>query len=297
MSWRRRIDLPDWLTAFTATELLYRPARNAAFERCPASKPGASVAKRMRHKVRALTLSALALTLDRSQRRAGGRGRSVARLPPLGGVESNRLNDHAASGSRRRCDDERPRLKRAMRLPKLSSIRPISVAAFSCGVALASVAPLAATASSAAPARAAATPRCATSGLVIWLNTSGSGAAGSIYYNLYLTNLSGRSCTLRGYPGVSAVNLGGRQLGAGASRETGQKPSVVTLARGATAMTVLRVVQAGNFPASACREVTAAGLRVFPPGQTASKVVPFPFQACSRAGQSVLAVRAVALKP
>jgi len=61
-------------------------------------------------------------------------------------------------------------------------------------------------------------------------------------------------------------------------------------------MAVLRIVEAGNFPASACREVTAAGLRVFPPGQTASKVVPFPFQTCSRAGQSVLSVRAVALQ-
>ncbi|MFI4985009.1 MAG: DUF4232 domain-containing protein [Solirubrobacterales bacterium] len=142
----------------------------------------------------------------------------------------------------------------------------------------------------------AAAPRCATSGLVIWLNTAGSGAAGSIYYDLYLTNLSGRSCTLRGYPRVSAASLGGHQLGAGASRETGQRPGVVTLSRRATAMAVLRIVEAGNFPASACREVTASGLRVFPPGQTASKVVPFPFQACSRAGQGVLSVRAVALR-
>jgi hypothetical protein len=144
--------------------------------------------------------------------------------------------------------------------------------------------------------KTAAAPKCATSGLVVWLNTTGNGAAGSIYYNLYLTNLSRRACTLKGFPRASAVDLRGHQIGAGATRETAQKSAVVTLGRGATAMAVLRIVQAGNFPASSCREVTAAGLRVFPPGEAASKVVPFPFQVCSRAGESVLMVRAVVPK-
>ena len=67
----------------------------------------------------------------------------------------------------------------------------------------------------------------------------------------------------------------------------------MTLGRGVTATAVLRIVQAGNFPAARCGAVTAAGLRVFPPGQSTWKVVPFPFQACSRAGTSVLAVRTV----
>jgi hypothetical protein len=41
-------------------------------------------------------------------------------------------------------------------------------------------------------------------------------AAGSIYYHLEFTNLSGRACTLVGYPGVSAINLSGHQLGSAA---------------------------------------------------------------------------------
>jgi hypothetical protein len=183
-----------------------------------------------------------------------------------------------------------------MHLPKFSSTQLVSTTAIASAVTLASVAALAATTSPAAPARAAATPKCATSGLVLWLNTTGNGAAGSSYYNLYFTNLSGHACSLRGYPGVSAVNLAGHQLGARAGRETSQKPSVVTLARGATATAVLRIVDAANFPASVCREVTAAGLRVYPPGQTASKVIPFPFQACSRIGMSNLSVRVVVPK-
>jgi hypothetical protein len=172
--------------------------------------------------------------------------------------------------------------------------RPSSATALGCASALVSVVALAAaTASPAAPTRAAGTPRCATSGLAIWLDTQGNGAAGSIFYNLELTNLSGRTCTLLGDPGVSAVDLDGRRLGVGASHDTSQRPRLVTLARGATATAVLQIVEAGNFPASVCREVTAAGLRVYPPAQRASKVVPFPFQACSRAGQGVLSVRAV----
>jgi len=46
------------------------------------------------------------------------------------------------------------------------------------------------------------------------MDTQGDGAAGSVYYTLQFTNLSGHACTLRGYPGVSAVSLSGHQLGA-----------------------------------------------------------------------------------
>ena len=172
-------------------------------------------------------------------------------------------------------------------MPRRVSSRRLSVAS-ACAAALAAIA---ATASPAATT--ATTPRCATSGLVIWLETQGNGALGSIYYNLDFTNLSGHACTLVGYPGVSAVNLGGHTLGSAASRDNFHAPVVVTLAAGATARAVLRIVEAGNFPPSTCRPLTAAGLRVYPPNQTASKVVPFPFSACSRSGPVYLSVRVV----
>jgi hypothetical protein len=135
-------------------------------------------------------------------------------------------------------------------------------------------------------------PRCPATGLVVWLDTEGNGAAGSIYYRLELTNLSGRTCTVYGYPGVSAVDLRGRRLGSAASRDPVHKPRLVSLAEGTTATVVLRIVQAANFPASSCRPVTAAGLRVYPPDETAAKVVPFPFRACSRRGPVYLTVQA-----
>jgi hypothetical protein len=125
------------------------------------------------------------------------------------------------------------------------------------------------------------------------MDTQGNGAAGSIYYQLKLTNLSGRACTLFGYPGVSAVDLGGHQLGKAASRNPAHRAQRVTLANGATATATLQIAEAGNFPRATCRQVTAAGIRVYPPNQTAAKIVPFPFQACSRTGPNYLSVETV----
>jgi hypothetical protein len=147
---------------------------------------------------------------------------------------------------------------------------------------------------------AAGAPKCATSGLVVWLNQEGGGGTlGSIYYKLALTNLSGHTCTLYGYPGVAAVNLAGRQLGVGAMREQTPGKGLVTLASGSstlnnasTATALVRIVTVGALPG--CRPVAAAGLRVYPPGQKSSKVIPFPFEACSRAGHTNLIIQAVA---
>jgi hypothetical protein len=134
-----------------------------------------------------------------------------------------------------------------------------------------------------------ATPACATSGLDVWLDTQGNGAAGTIFYNLEFTNLSGSTCTLFGFPGVSGVTLGGSQLGSAATRNGGP-PKTVTLANGKTATALLGIVDAGNFPPAKCKPVTAAGLRVFPPNQTQSRVAPFPFSACSKTGELYLKI-------
>jgi hypothetical protein len=143
------------------------------------------------------------------------------------------------------------------------------------------------------PASATTTPGCATSGLVVWLNTQADHAAGSSYYKLGLTNLSGHTCTLRGFPGVSAVGIAGQQLGRAAARSHTGAPRQVRLPNNGTAVAVLQIVNVHNFQRSACRPVVAAALRVYPPSQTASKLVPFPFSACSRSGPVYLLVRPV----
>lgn len=179
-----------------------------------------------------------------------------------------------------------------MHAPRCSR-RLIGAAAIACVAALAPLATIAVTTAPAGAARTAvATPRCSTAGLVAWLNTQGNGAAGSVYYKLELTNLSGHACTITGYLGVSAVDLAGRQLGSAASRDGAHAPRAITLANGATASTVLQIVDTSNYPSSTCRQSTAAGLRVYPPDQTASKIVPYPFSACSRTGPVYLSVEA-----
>ena len=179
-----------------------------------------------------------------------------------------------------------------MRATKFSNRRSIGMLAVAGVAAVAPVAALAATSS--APAGAApAVAACPTSGLVVWLDTAGSGAAGSTFYSLELTNLSGHTCTLQGYPGVSAVNLSGAQLGRAASHDPAHKPAVVKLVNDASATVILRIVEAGNYPTAACQPVTAAGLRVYPPGRRVSKIVPYPFAACSHSGPIYLSVEAV----
>jgi len=154
-------------------------------------------------------------------------------------------------------------------------------------------------------ASAAPTRECATSGLVVWLNTVGNGAAGSSYYDLNFTNLSAHACTLTGYPGVSGVSLTNRQVGSSAARDNTIASSVITLtsalsAKGLlsaamqnTATVILQITDVGNYPATLCRQISAAGLRVYPPGQTTSKVVAFPFAACAKGGPRYLHVEAI----
>jgi hypothetical protein len=178
-----------------------------------------------------------------------------------------------------------------MNLRTTAARRLFIAGAFACAAALVPAAAVAAP-SAAAHAGRVATPACATSGLDVWLDTQGNGAAGTIYYNLKFTNLSGSTCTLFGYPGVSGTNLSGTQLGSAATR-IGATPHTVTLANGATASALLGIVQGGIFPSSQCGPVTAAGLRVYPPGQTQSRRVPFPFAACSKTGPLYLKIMPV----
>ena len=171
-----------------------------------------------------------------------------------------------------------------MHLPTLSSRRLAGAAAIACAAALIPVAALAASAGPAAGAApaAASTPPCQTAGLVMWL-ANGNAAAGTFYYDLNFTNLSGHACTLRGHPGVSAVNLSGGHVGrpAGWGNPGNARLRTIRLANGATATAVLAVTDVYNYPASVCRRVTAAGLRVIPPNQFTSKLVPYPIGACS----------------
>lgn len=146
----------------------------------------------------------------------------------------------------------------------------------------------------AAPGAAGAAKPCTASGLVVWAGEEpGGGAAGSVFYRIEFTNLSGHTCTVSGYPTVSAVDLRGRRIGAVARRAPGKKPKAVKLAQGDTATATLQIVDALNFSPNECRPTWAAGLRVGVPGGSGSKLAPLAFQTCALASAKTLAVGVV----
>jgi len=133
--------------------------------------------------------------------------------------------------------------------------------------------------------RAAAVARCTSNQTQVWLGLGlGGGTAGTYYYPLEFSNIGRRACTLYGYPGVSAFGASGRRLGTPATRNTGS-PGVVTLTPGATAHALLGIHDAGALCA---HPASAQGLRVYPPAQTASRVIEFGFQACTQRGVLVV---------
>lgn len=134
-----------------------------------------------------------------------------------------------------------------------------------------------------APATPAGPAPCTTRALQVKRGV-GQGAAGSIYTAIDFVNISGATCTLYGYPGVSFVTTGtgGGQIGAAATESTQTARKLVTLAPGATANALLRIVEAGNFPASKCDPVTAHWLQIYPPNQTTPAYLAYTSQTCSK---------------
>lgn len=144
------------------------------------------------------------------------------------------------------------------------------------------------------PAHPAATaaPKCTTSNLRVWVGVPGDGSAGSVQFQLELSNISSHDCTLLGYPGVSATNVGGGQLGSAAGRVSSHPAKQIVLGPAGTAHVELAITDVGNFSASACHPVNAADLKIFPPNDFTAARIPFSFRACSKRGPVYLHVSA-----
>src|SRR5215469_16981710 len=165
------------------------------------------------------------------------------------------------------------------------------------GLALASSAGTAAPKTAAGPKmtvapKAAALRTCSRSQLTSWLGVPGDATAGSTYYQLEISNISGRSCTLFGYPGVSATRSG-HQVGSAAARAGSHRATLVTLAPRSTAHVILQISDVNNFARSSCKPTQASELRVFAPGDFSSTQFPFSFAACGKKGPRFLHVSAV----
>jgi hypothetical protein len=177
----------------------------------------------------------------------------------------------------------------------------IVIAAVLAGLAV-STAAFAATSSpgTASPPRAAsepsaAVPACTASALGAWVAVDqGNGAAGSIFFPLEFTNLSRHTCTLRGFPGVSAIGRNGTQLGSPASWDHVRPVRTVVLAPGATAHAILRWSDAAVTTAPGCHPVfTAFELRIYPPNQRSATHAAFDLESCSHAGPVYLSIEPI----
>ena len=168
--------------------------------------------------------------------------------------------------------------------------RVIAVAAAAVASLAISTAAYAATSSPSAPA--SLIPRCAASDLGVWVAIDqGNGAAGTIYYPLEFTNLSQHTCYLYGYPGVSALDVNGNQLGSPADWGSLAGARIVNLAPGATAHTLLGYhdVVVGTPPECAAVK-QAVELRVYPPGQRSATDAAFPAPACAHRGPIYMSI-------
>jgi hypothetical protein len=146
--------------------------------------------------------------------------------------------------------------------------------------------------SGAAVTSARVIPRCTAGDLGVWLALDqGNGAAGTIYYPLEFTNLSRHTCYLFGFPGVSALDRNGRQLGSPADWGSLHGARIVNLAPGATAHTMLGYHDVVVTTEPGCHEVNSAvDLRVYPPGQRSATDAAFAFPVCSHRGPIYMSV-------
>jgi Protein of unknown function (DUF4232) len=102
-----------------------------------------------------------------------------------------------------------------------------------------------------------------------------------VFAPLILTNIGARTCELRGFPGVSYVaGTDGHQVGPAAAMN-GPRGGEVVLKPGAAAAAQLQLVNVANFDAAACHPTPVLGLRVYPPGDTASLYIERAGTGCS----------------
>jgi hypothetical protein len=164
---------------------------------------------------------------------------------------------------------------------RLISLGVVAVAA---AIALAALTPRAHGASG-------ATPRCTVRDLAVWLGDGpGGGSAGHFEYPVEFSNISGHTCHLLGYPGVSAARL--HQIGSPADR-SGATPQLVTLAPRQTGHTFVQFTDTGVIDPSVCKPTTAEVLRVYPPGARNYAPISWRFGACRSTAVTFMDVQPV----
>ncbi|HJP80909.1 MAG TPA: DUF4232 domain-containing protein [Candidatus Saccharimonadales bacterium] len=118
-----------------------------------------------------------------------------------------------------------------------------------------------------APPKVVTDPTCNADELSLSFEPGSDSGAGTLAYNIILTNSGKRTCTLYGFPGVSLVNDNGNLIGSPAERATNYTKATQSLAPGAKVKSVLSIANEANFSGGECK-AGATRLRVYPPNDT-----------------------------
>jgi hypothetical protein len=131
-------------------------------------------------------------------------------------------------------------------------------------------------AASAASRRVVTMPRCGVLSLMGELRGASAGA-GSRFLTIVLTNVTRRSCTLFGYPGLSLLDGRNRALPTHVVRDHSRTPRVVVLAPGQVARSALRwgAIPGPGEPQSDRCEPNPVRVAITPPGMGQRLVLPW----------------------
>lgn len=143
-------------------------------------------------------------------------------------------------------------------------------------------------ATSASAAVRPAVASCATSQLHAGMGPT-EGTAGAVVTSVDFTNVSGATCTLYGYPGVS-LSEGSpyTQVGASSAWNSASPKSLVTLAPGAVASALVKITDAYNYPTGSCDPTATTYLVVYPPNTSVPIHLSYHAVTCAEPIQTML---------
>nr|WP_305788852.1 DUF4232 domain-containing protein [Actinoplanes lichenis] len=123
---------------------------------------------------------------------------------------------------------------------------------------------------------------------------AGGGSAGHHSEYLIFENVTGKACSLEGYPGVSFVTGdSGKQVGKAFARAGGDTP-LIMLTPGDRVHATIQIADPRNVDAGDCKPVEVRGYRIYPPDETAAVFVSKPQTACSAGDEAVGQVKPIA---
>jgi len=139
------------------------------------------------------------------------------------------------------------------------------------------------------------------SGVIGERNGAPAGTGGGMnqqHVAIILTNTGTTACTLQGWPGVSLVgDSNGTQLGAAATLDRTTPHPTLNIQPGGKVQAPIDYTDAAAYAPSECNQKTADGLRVYPPGSTASLFIAEKWDACTSTQHDLLKVGAFVTYP